>query len=1419
MVLSIRTNTASLASKRHLGRTDTSTSHSLERLSTGLRINKAADDSSGLVISDRLRSQANGLGQAIRNANDAVSVVQVADAALEESLSILQTIKKKSIQSAQDGQTLESRKSIQSDISKLLQELDIIANTTSFNGQKLLSGAFTGKAFQIGAFSGEKIDLSISSSASTKIGHMTTSELTFEAQEEGIAYIGLKGGAASGYMEIPAVDLQYNNSPEYGLAALADNINELTQQTGIKAALSVISTSQIPIQAGTTDKEFSINQIPLGRFSVMENDADNSLVKSINLKTAHHGVTAAVDDSGRLILTSTDGRGIKVDPPPAEGNGTQTILGTQDLSTFGSLSIQGRGAGLVDVKNLGGGEPVAVSDTRLTLGDQAVMDRDSLLASGSILSATSEIGYPWTTDQVMTGSQFADDIAIESQTVLPEDTALGVGSVVLTKGGLPDVIEVTASGSTEAFSFITEGSILTTGSVLGAGTELPQGNIVSAGTRFKGDAQIASTLATTADSQVKVDSVLAAGTIIASGSVLQGTAVVETAGPLEGTATIRSGSTLVGGSYIASGTTLGGSATVAGIVGTGGVYTASAGSVIAAGSSFTSGTTLGGTAVVTQISDTASDYTLATNSTLTTGSIIASGTTLTGLAQIDPTGAISSNYNTTTGSRLTAGSQIASGTILSDAATINAVGPTSANWTLATGSVLRANSILGDGTTLTNTGVMAATTGSFTGATTVATGSTLAASTVFGDTSVVNGTAVINAIPATAGAGDDITLAAGSIIRAGSVLASGDSITTTSGVITAPAGATLSLGIDYTTTGVNNYSLETGSLAASTQLATGSVAGNPGFTLQAAMVPTANITLQAGSSLGAGTSLLSGSVIGAGAVQRLQSDMNFVNAGTLAANSSLAVNSIAGAATTIGADTITLAADLNTTGAMIVRTGSSFANASRLASGSVVGANGVTLSASMTLSGGAMTLTTHSTIELGSSLRQGTVIGTDGATLNADMTTTAGTMTIGAGANIAGGSSFNTNSIIGADGATLIADMAVGSSMTLNTGSIVDAGSSLVTDSVFPSDLLELTADMTLTGDMTLTTGSSMGQGSTIQYGSYIWADATLISSMTLRDSVTLASDMRLITDLTLGVGSRLGDNSILNQDSMIYLPLELLSVMEMSEPLVLESGSVIAAKKETILQADTEVGGRAVLSEDLVVLSDFDLKSGSILGQESVLNNDSTIGGMIKTAYSETVGEPGMSVGEGSVLAQGSLLAGGTFLTSEITGLNGEVFPRGTFLEEDTYIAENTLEEIMSLGAGSRIAQGSYLNMNSGENYTAARMDDQTLSTLSRIDVLSQEGAQQAIGIVDAAISDLDGIRADLGSVQNQLTSIIAGIAVAKINLYASASTIRDVDFTEEVQNLKKMEVLSEAGKFALSSSTERSQNLIDLLTQIDQR
>ena len=282
---------------------------SLEKLSSGLRINKAADDASGMIIADSLRSQASALGQAINNTNDAMGIIQIADKAMDEQLKILDTVKVKAVQAAQDGQTSESRRAIQSDIVRLIQGLDMIGNTTSFNGQKLLSGAFTNKEFQVGAYSNESIKASIGATTSDKIGQVriATGGLITASNTVAITFKNVDG-----INDVHLQSVKISHTVGTGLGVLAEVINKSSDKTGIRAVANVISTSDQAVKSGTLTNVV-VNGLTLGDINdIKQGDSDGRLVQAFNAVTNQTGVEAYTDERGRLTLRSIDGRGIKI---------------------------------------------------------------------------------------------------------------------------------------------------------------------------------------------------------------------------------------------------------------------------------------------------------------------------------------------------------------------------------------------------------------------------------------------------------------------------------------------------------------------------------------------------------------------------------------------------------------------------------------------------------------------------------------------------------------------------------------------------------------------------------------------------------------------------------------------------------------------------------------------------------------------------------------------------------------------------------------------------------------------------------------------------------------------------------------------------------------------------------------------------
>jgi flagellin len=352
MGLRINTNVNALNAHAALQYTNRQLSSSLEKLSTGLRINKAADDASGLQIADSLRDQADSLGQAIRNANDAIGVMQIADKAMDEQVKILNTIKVKATQAAQDGQTTDTRKALQEDITRLMEELDNIAGTTSYNGKSLLSGSFTNQEFQIGAYSNQVVKASIQATSSDKIGNtrFETGKVITAAAD-----VKLTFKQVDGIHDVTLESVKISTSAGTGIGVLAEVINKNSDKTGVKASWQVLATGSATVQdAGSkVIQSLTINGVHIGNIAgIKANDADGKLVAAINAVKDQTGVEAYIDERGNLNLRSLDGRGIVV----SGANLSLAGINAKGLQNYGRLTltrldardiiVSGTGAGL-----------------------------------------------------------------------------------------------------------------------------------------------------------------------------------------------------------------------------------------------------------------------------------------------------------------------------------------------------------------------------------------------------------------------------------------------------------------------------------------------------------------------------------------------------------------------------------------------------------------------------------------------------------------------------------------------------------------------------------------------------------------------------------------------------------------------------------------------------------------------------------------------------------------------------------------------------------------------------------------------------------------------------------------------------------------------------------------------------------------
>ncbi len=349
MSFRINTNIAAMNAHTNAVVNDRSLSGSLGRLSSGLRIQTAADDASGMSIADSLRAQAAGLGQSIKNANDAIGIVQTADKAMDEQIKILDTIKTKAIQAAQDGQTSDSRRALQSDIIRLLEELDNIANTTSFNGQQLLNGSFSNKEFQIGAYSNETVKVSVGATNSNTIGHTRFETSSNVVYSKGLALSGNSGGftfTLKGIDGIAGGEYKFQTISSgvfasQGLAALAAQVNTVADKTGVKAS---INNTQLfngvdgkgILSASITD--LKINGVPIGDLAIKNGDSDKVLIGAINKVKEQTGVEASLEN-GKLTLTARDGRAIQINGGNISRLGITQAKGGANVSFLGQISF------------------------------------------------------------------------------------------------------------------------------------------------------------------------------------------------------------------------------------------------------------------------------------------------------------------------------------------------------------------------------------------------------------------------------------------------------------------------------------------------------------------------------------------------------------------------------------------------------------------------------------------------------------------------------------------------------------------------------------------------------------------------------------------------------------------------------------------------------------------------------------------------------------------------------------------------------------------------------------------------------------------------------------------------------------------------------------------------------------------------
>ena len=395
MAAFINTNIASLNAQRNLNASQGALATSLQRLSSGLRINSAKDDAAGLAISERFTSQIRGLNQASRNANDGISLAQTAEGGLGTAGDLLQRVRELAVQSANSTNTTSDRQALQGEALQLTQELNRVANTTQFNGQNVLDGTLTNAQFQVGANANQTINVGIASAKSTDIGNYTVASQTGTGIQT--AALGLVNAAPVNGFLSQTLSISGNGVTATTAAlgagttakAVAGAVNAFTSTTGVTATASTTATIAGVTAGAVSFNLFGANSTAVVISATVASASDLSAVAAaVNAQSGTTNINAVADKSGNLVLTDNQGNDIKIDNLSGAGAGLTgaTIKGVGATVAFGATS----GANSQD-SAIVGGKVAFDSNNGFTVSTSSGTTLLTAASVGSTLNAVSAI--------------------------------------------------------------------------------------------------------------------------------------------------------------------------------------------------------------------------------------------------------------------------------------------------------------------------------------------------------------------------------------------------------------------------------------------------------------------------------------------------------------------------------------------------------------------------------------------------------------------------------------------------------------------------------------------------------------------------------------------------------------------------------------------------------------------------------------------------------------------------------------------------------------------------------------------------------------------------------------------------------------------------------------------------------------------
>jgi flagellin len=492
----INTNVASLNAQRNLTTSQGQLATALQRLSSGLRINSAKDDAAGLAISERFTTQIRGLNQAVRNANDGISLAQTAEGALGETGNALQRIRELAIQSANSTNSASDRAALNAESAQLLAEIQRNGLATQFNGQNILDGTFQSAQFQVGANANQTISFGITGATTNLLG-------AFQATSTAVGTNGFDGNSFTINGVEVGVSAQTSAAgvSADSATAKATAINSKTAQTGVSAtASSAVVGGSVVARSGLASGALLINGVAVGAVAGDTNAVTQgrSAATAINAVSNLTGVSAVADAStGALTLSSADGRNIALTSSPATAAGAQAIQNATGLDVSTGANAAGHevntltfGAGNLDT----GTNALATGDTFTIEGRVYELTTGGAVGAGNVAVTVGAASTPTLTVAALSTAINAEYAAGRTSVVASGASATNLtltsdkfGSAVInyaeTSAGTASVVVTTPGTAAADGSGVTTRGRLTLSSAAAftlGGTDLAEGGLASA---------------------------------------------------------------------------------------------------------------------------------------------------------------------------------------------------------------------------------------------------------------------------------------------------------------------------------------------------------------------------------------------------------------------------------------------------------------------------------------------------------------------------------------------------------------------------------------------------------------------------------------------------------------------------------------------------------------------------------------------------------------------------------------------------------------------------------------------------------------------------------------------------------------------------------------------------------------------------